>query len=583
MRKIRILLVPCVVFGFAALGWHFLILEPPSNQDMVKPPVVEPESQFPPWFVDCTADVGLDFIHDAGSTGDYFMPQCVGSGAALLDFDNDGKLDIYLIQNGGPSSTSVNRLFRQGTDGRFIDLTEGCGLDVTGFGMGTAVGDVNNDGWVDVLVTEFGRMRLFRNNKDSTFSDISQTAGLENPKWSTSACFFDYDRDGWLDLVVANYNEYEADVRCAGVDGKPDFCGPKVALGSVTALYHNLGTKASVDSAELRFEDASVSSGMWRLKGPGLGVVCEDFTGDGWPDILVANDGAANHLWINQRNGTFDEEAVVRGIAYDSMGQALANMGIAIGDVDGDGLLDVFITHLQQELHSCYRQDPAGHFQDQTAEMGLAKPAWRSTGFGTLFGDFDQDGDVDLVLANGGVKRKGGVSAANTPAKFWSVYDERNQVFVNDGAGSFNDLSKQNPALCALPGVFRGVATGDIDGDGDLDLVVTQIHGPARIYRNVAPKSGHWLMLRAIDPALGGRDAYGTKITVRAGTDQWKRTVNPAFSFLCSNAPHAHFGLGAMAQIDAIEVQWPDGTTETFPGTSADRVLVLQKGSQQAE
>jgi len=548
--------------------------------------ITPPQVSEAPWFIDITEKVGLKFVHDAGPLGNYFMPESVGSGAALFDFDNDGRLDIYLLQNGGPNSHSTNRLFRQGPDGQFTDVSAGSGLDVAGYGIGVAVGDINNDGWPDVFVTEYGRVRLFLNNGNGTFTDITKEAGLDNPAWGTSACFVDYDRDGWLDLVLVNYVDFQARP-CTNAAGHRDYCGPSSFPGQVTKLYRNLGTSAGKetrrqgDKAVPRFEDVTQKAGLGRLPGPGLGVFCADFNGDGWPDIFIANDGRPNHLWINQRDGTFKEEAVARGIAYNAMGKAEANMGIAIGDVDGDGLFDVFVTHLTDETNTLWKQGPRGMFQDRTVSVGLASPRWRGTGFGTVLADYDHDGAPDLAVVNGRVKRAGGSSAAATAGGtadlFWKPYTERNQLFANQGEGRFRDISPQNSPFCGSAHVSRGLACGDIDGDGALDLLVTSVSAPARLYRNVAPKRGHWLMIRALDPALH-RDAYGAEITVRAGGRRWVRCVNPGYSFLCSNDARAHFGLGQFACVEEIEVLWPDGSAEVFPGRAADQAVVLCRG-----
>jgi hypothetical protein len=527
----------------------------------------------PCWFEDITEQAGLRFIHNAGPTGRYFMPQVIGSGAALFDFDNDGRLDLYVIQNGGPGSGAANQLFHQGPDGRFTNVSKGSGLDITGYGMGVAIGDVNNDGWPDVLVTQYGGLKLFLNNGNGTFTDISKEAGLDSVLWATSAAFVDYDRDGWLDLVVVNYVNYDPSLPCGTPAGRADFCHPRIFEGSVTKLYHNLGKRAE---GGIRFEDATLKAGLARAPGPGLGVVCADFNGDRWPDIFVANDAKPNHLWINQHDGTFKEEAVLRGLAYNAMGKAEGNMGITLGDVDGDGLFDVFVTHLTEETNTLWKQGPRGMFQDRTVASGLSRPRWRGTGFGTVFADFDHDGALDLAVVNGAVRRKE-TSPAATQDGFWTAYAERNQLFINDGKGIFRDLSGCNAPFCGTAAVSRALVCGDIDNDGALDLLVTAIAGPARLYRNVAPKRGHWLLVRALDPVLK-RDAYGAEITVCAGDRRWTRCINPAFSYLSSNDPRAHFGLGPAERVDSVQVIWPDGTEETFPGQAADRFVLLRKG-----
>jgi hypothetical protein len=521
----------------------------------------------PPWFTDVSESSGLSFVHDAGPIGNYFFPQIMGSGVALFDMDGDGLLDVYLLNNGGPKGRP-NQLFRQLPDGTFADVSKGSGLDFAGYCMGVAVGDVNNDGRPDVVVTEYRGVRLFLNEGNGKFRDVTRQAGLTNDGWGVSAAFVDYNRDGWLDLVVVNYVDYNLPGGCATNSG-PDYCHPRAFKGQVTRLFRNRGSAAG-------FKDVTAASGLGSKVGPGLGVVCADFNGDGWPDILVANDGEPNHLWINQHNGTFLEEAAQRGLAYNVLGQSEANMGIAVGDVDGDGLLDVFITHLTEETHTLWMQGPAGAFRDRTGAAGLTTSRWRGTGFGTVLADFDHDGALDLAFVNGRVGR--GEKILNKALGFWwGRYAERNQVFGNDGDGHFRDLSHNNPALCGTANVGRGLAVGDVNGDGALDLLVTTVAGPARLFRNVAPNRGHWLMVRAVEPALK-RDALGALVRVRAGGRTFVRPINPAGSYLCSSDVRAHFGLGQAGRVEEIEVIWPDGMKEIFDSGPVDRVIVLEKG-----
>jgi hypothetical protein len=554
-----------------------VLLGPAGCGQSTVPTAADAEDKGVAWFEDVTAALGLDFVHDTGPTGTYFMPQSTGSGCAFL-YDGDGSLYIYLLQLGGPQGKK-NQLFKQQANGTFKDVSASSGLDIAGYCTGVTVGDVNNDGLPDVVVTQYGGIKLFLNLGGGRFEDVTEEAGLTNPSWGMSAALFDYNRDGWLDLVVVNYLDYDAKRDCVSAQGAKEFCGPHSIAPRSSKLYKNGGPRAAADgkaAARVTFEDVSVASGIGRLPGPGLGIACADFNGDGWPDILVANDGQPNRLWINQRDGTFKDEAASRGAGYTVLGTAYAGMGVAIGDVAGTGMFDLFVTHLDLETHTLWRQGPPGQFRDKTGAAGLMTNRWRGTGFGTLMADFDLDGALDLAVVNGRIKSGGKATA--TGLGFWETYAERNQLFANDGHGKFRDVSPANAAFCGGWNVGRGLACADINNDGAPDLLVTTAGGPARLFRNVAPNRGNWLTVRALDPKLK-RDAYGAEVRVRAGTQTWLRLIQPAHSYLSSNTPLALLGLGKTQRIDAIDVTWPDGSPpERFDGGAVNRLLVLRKG-----
>ncbi len=508
-------------------------------------------------------------MHDPGVDGTYFMPESIGSGAAFLDYDNDGDLDLLLL-NSGPhgkgqsKARSPNKLFRQDPEMHFTDVTQIAGLAGTGYSMGVAIGDIDNDGDVDVYITNFGPDELYRNNGDGTFTNITADAGIKNPAWGTSVAFLDYDRDGLLDIYVANYVLFDPSVQCTDRAGRADYCGPDGYHGSPDVLYHNEGNN--------KFTDVSIKSGITAAAGKGLGVVAADFNGDHYIDIFVANDGEPNFLWINQSNGTFKNEALTLGAALNALGQPEANMGIAIGDVDSDMDLDLYLTHLRGETNTFFRNIGKFGFQDDTSMSHLGGTK-KLTGFGTGFFDYDNDGDLDVFVANGRVTR-GPLLTKNSG--YWDYYAEPNVLYENNGQGQFSDISNRCGSLCSSVRNSRGAAFGDVDNDGDIDLLVTNEGGPAELHKNEAPKTGHWLEIRAIDPKLK-RDELDARITIHVGGKKVLRIVNPYYSYLSSNDFRVHFGI-ASNRVDSIQIVWPDGTSETFDGTTVDRFLTLEKG-----
>jgi hypothetical protein len=589
-RSIWIVVAAAIAAGGAFGAWKMIPGETSLSPTLSSPVAVES----PPLFEDVTATAGLSFQHWCGDSGKYFFPEVVGSGVALLDYDRDGKLDIFLVQGMPvpaakdrpvPDDVSpTSRLYRQAAGGSFTDVTREAGLeDPQPFGIGVAVGDVNNDGWPDLFVSKYGADRLYL-NRQGKFEDVTATAGIDNPRWGTSACFFDYDRDGWLDLFVANYVDYFPSQRCITPSGVEDYCNPQ-RFGNVPAkLFRNVSGEDSDSgdaSGEVRFRDVSFETGIDSKSGAGFGVVPADFSGDGLVDLFVANDMSANFLWVNNQGTGFRDEAVQVGAAYNAAGKPQANMGIACGDVDGDGRNDLFITHINGEYSTLYLQVASGIFEDRTSAAGLAVATFNSTGFGTALADLDLDGDLDLLMGNGRVLRPVGVLAPARQADFWKAYAQSNKLFLGGGDGVFTEVASAQDAFLAGARVTRALATGDIDDDGDLDVITTEVNGPARLLLNVANRRGNWLLVRAVDPRYGERDAYGSTVTVFAAKSRWSRDINPATSYLASCDPRAHFGLGAATQYDRIEVRWFDGQTETFAGSSTNQSITLRRGEGQ--
>ncbi len=560
-------------------------------------------------FVDISDKVGLDFQRAVGPLGTYFLPEINGSGGAMFDCDGDGDLDIYLV-NSGRSPQAVgqlpknlrteNRLYRQEADGRFTDATAQSGLGDSNYGISCAVGDVDNDGDPDVLVTNYGRDRLYLNDGKGHFRDVTEASNLTSTGWANSAAFCDYDRDGRLDLFITQYGAEAFDAHKRACDygaGHVGYCSPLEFNPSTDVLFHNEGPG---ENGVVRFRDVTTTAGIDsdRAKGTGFCVVPADFNQDGWPDFYVANDMYPNRLWINQKDGTFQDLGLQTGSAYNFLGRGEASMGLAIGDVDSDGDPDLLSTHFTDETNTLYIND-RGQFRDATEQWQLGLPSRRHTGWGVAFIDLDHDGFLDIPLVNGlalpcqwrnsDSDRQGdvidlealtesGKATVADPVAYWANYVDRNQVYFNTGKKTFVEKTQSAGDFSRTPNSGRGLIYGDVDNDGDLDLLVTTTGGRARLYRNDVPKTGHWLRIRLLLPKHR-RDAYGAELIVVAGDKRFHRILNPASSFLASHDPRAHVGLNTTA-FDRIEVRWPDGSLEWehFEGGTTDREITLIRG-----
>jgi hypothetical protein len=528
-----------------------------------------------PVFREIAADTGLRFEHVTGATGEYYMPEIMGAGGALLDYDGDGDLDVFLVQGAplvagqGVAPRSGHRLFRNdlGRDGpRFVDVTEKAGVGRVGHGMGAAVGDYDNDGDPDLYVTAFGPTVLFRNNGDGTFSDVTAEAGVGEDRWSTSASFFDYDRDGDLDLFVANYLAFTVagNKRCFDPVGARDYCAPSLYRSVPDRLFRNEGGG--------RFRDVTDAAGITRADGPGLGVVAADFDDDDWADLYVANDGAANQLWMNRRDGTFEDRGLLSGTAYNADGLPEGSMGVAAADFDGDADEDIFVTNLPHETNTLYVNQGKGLFHDATDAWGLGAPSAAHTGFGTAFFDYDGDGWLDLFVANGAVTIVEALRGGAYP------FQEPNQLFHNPGRPPFREASAAAGEALARAEVSRGVAPGDVDNDGDLDLLVTNNNGPVRLLLNVAPRRGWWLQAR-LRGVADNRDGIGARVgLVRDGAPTLWRRVHTDGSYLTAGDPRVHFGAAATRPRELV-VQWPGGMHEAWPLPGTERLLTLTQGT----
>ena len=541
------------------------------------------------WFVDRAAASGLDFVHFNGMSGEFYQPEIMGPGVALFDYDNDGDLDVYIVQGAmlgtgtplvaPPSGPLTDRLYRNdldvSADGqrtlRFTDVTGESGLDASGYGQGVAAGDYDNDGWVDLYVTHFGPNQMWRNQGDGTFVDVTRQTGTADPAWSVPASFVDFDHDGWLDLFVGNYLSFTLETHepCRHPTGRTgSYCDPINYRGEPDRLYRNQGDGT--------FADVTISAGIARAYGPGLGIATADVDGDGWVDIFIANDQQENQLWMNQGDGTFENMALMTGLALGGAGEAKADMGVDFGDYDNDGDEDLFVTELTNQGSTLYVNDGAGLFEDRAAKAGIRFPSLPYTGFGAAWFDLDNDGWLDVLAVNGPVLLSREPSA-DDPLPL----DQTNQLFRNLGNGQFEDVTDRAGAVFDLSEVSRGAGFGDIDNDGDTDVLVANASGPVRLLTNQVETRNHWLGLRVVG-ADQPRDMVGARVAfVRSdGPTLWRRARADG-SYASANDPRVLVGLGPSAEVPTVRVTWPSGLTEEWPGLEIDRYTTLTEGTGQ--
>jgi hypothetical protein len=540
------------------------------------------------WFVDRAIESGLTFTSFNGMSGEFYYPEMLPGGVALLDYDNDGDLDVFFVQGqmlGGktlsdatipPASLPLKgRLFRNdlvvNPDGtrtlHFTDVTDQSGIDTHGYSMGVAAADFNNDGCVDLYVTNLGRNQLFRNNCDGTFTDVSRQSGTDISGWSVSAAFVDYDRDGWLDLYVGNYVVWDipSDQKCTGLTGRRDYCTPAAYRPQRDRLFHN--------NRDGTFTDVTATALPGGPFGPALGVATADFDNDGWIDLYVANDGRDNVLWMNQRNGTFKNTSLLAGVAVGADGKPKGSMGVDAGDFDNDGAEDLFTTQLPSEGNNLYRNLGSGLFEDVSASSGLGPMSLGYTGFGTAWFDFDNDGWLDLLVANGAIeaiKERGG-------ERF--PYGERKLLFRNLRNGRFEDVTPQAGSVFQQFEVSRGAAFGDIDNDGDIDVVISNIHSPARLLINTVGNRRHWIGVRLLGGSVNGRDMLGARVEVirKNAPTLWRRARSDG-SYASANDPRVLVGLGDGTDPPTLRVYWPDGRVEEWSAVAIDTWTVLRQG-----
>ncbi len=521
-------------------------------------------------FTDVTAAAGIHFVHNAGKGGRKFLPETMGSGVAVLDADGDGWPDILFINSrpfGPHAKKSLCALYRNNHNGTFTDITRGSGLDVEMYGMGVAVADYDNDGRDDVYITALGGDHLFHNEGHSRFRDVTKQAGINNASFPASAAWLDYDRDGKPDLFVANYVQWteKGDLWCSLDGATKSYCTPESYKGVSSKLYHNLGNG--------RFEDVTAKAGLADPTSKSLGITVFDYDNDGWPDIFVANDTQPNKLYRNNRNGTFTEEAVSAGIAFGEDGVARGAMGTDAGDYDRTGHMDLLVGNFSNQMLGLYHNEGNGLFVDEAPRSPLGRASLLSLTFGTFFFDYDLDGYPDIFAANGHIDEEIGRVQPKVQ------YRESPLLFHNLGKGRFEDASRSVGPDIERPLVARGAAYLDYDRDGDLDIVINQNNGPARLLRNDGGNRNHWLTLKLVG-TKSNRSALGAVVRVETASGAQQQTVHSGSSYCSQSELALTFGLGRDNVAKSIEITWPSGHVDKFTNVQSNQFRTVTEGQK---
>jgi hypothetical protein len=526
-------------------------------------------------FRDVTAEAGITFQHHAAPEKKYIVESMSG-GVALFDYNNDGLIDIYFVdsltvETAKNPNAARSALYRNLGNGRFGDVTEKSGLAHPGWGMGVCTADVDGDGWEDLYVTVLGRNRLYHNNHDGTFSDIAERAGVSGGGWSTGCGFADYDRDGRLDLFVSRYVKVDLDhLPAFGRDKTCEYrgvavqCGPRGLPGESDFLFHNDGNG--------HFSEVSTKAGVSDPRGYfGLGVAWFDYNDDGWPDVYVANDATPNFLYRNNKDGTFKDVAFPMGVAVSEDGAEQGSMGVALGDYLNAGRLSLFVSNFSEEYNDLYRHD-GDHFTDVSFRSNTAPTSLPYVGWGTAFIDYDNDGLQDIVVVNGHVYPQLDTVRLGASAG----YRQRKLLYHNRGGGMFAEVAAQFGRVMTDERVGRGLAVGDLDNDGRLDLVINNLDGRPEVLHNELANRGNWLLVK-LTGAGANTDAIGATVTARAGAVTQTRLVQSGTSYISQNDMRPHFGLGSAAQVDSLEVRWPDGTTSKMTNVKANQIVAVKR------